>query len=140
MQIYPEGFVLVSKGGCYRNHRNPSRSATALLPWFLLPCRLLTYQMGNSINLHYISIIGSKLNIFKHHSKNSTLSLVSHSQRLRYRGVRLNAKQYPPLYQFYVTADFRDYTARISADKRGRTLYGPPRHKTHLPLYKTYPR
>ena len=29
MQIYPEGFLLVSKGGFYRNHRNPSRSATA---------------------------------------------------------------------------------------------------------------
>ena len=57
----------------------------------------------------------------------------------RYRGVRLNAKQYPPLYQFYVTTDFRDYTARISTDKRGGTLHGPPRHKTHPPLYKTHP-
>ena len=59
----------------------------------------------------------------------------------RYRGVRVNAKQYPPPYKFYVnSADFRDYTARISADKRGGTLHGPPRHKTHPPLYKTYPR
>ena len=28
VQIYPEGFLLVSKGGFCRNHRNPSRSAT----------------------------------------------------------------------------------------------------------------
>ena len=28
LQIYPEGFLLVSKGGSCRNHRNPSRPAT----------------------------------------------------------------------------------------------------------------
>ena len=54
-----------------------------------------------------------------------------------YRGVRINVKQLPPLYQLYVAADFRDYTARTSADKRGGTLHGPPRYKTHPPLYKT---
>ena len=31
MQIYTEGFLLVSKGGFCRNHRNPSRSTTAQL-------------------------------------------------------------------------------------------------------------
>ena len=68
------------------------------------------------------------------------LTLLNTAKTARYRGVRLNAKQYPPLYQFYATADFRDYTARISADKRGGTLHRPPRHKTHPPLYKTYPK
>ena len=53
----------------------------------------------------------------------------------RYRGVRYNAKQYPPLYQTYATAEFRDYTARISADKRGGTLHDPPQYKTHPPVY-----
>ena len=46
--------------------------------------------------------------------------IASTAKTAQYRGVHLNAKQYPPLYQFYVTADFRDYTARISADKRAR--------------------
>ena len=83
-------------------------------------------------------------------SNKKTIMIINHpisvqlvaitAKTAHYHGVRLNAKQYPPLYQFYVTADFRDYTARISADKRGGTLYRPPRHKTHQPVYKTYPR
>ena len=64
-----------------------------------------------------------------------TGAVVYTAKTARYRGVRYNAKQYPPLYQTYATAEFRDYTARISADKRGGTLHDPPQHKTHPPLY-----
>ena len=46
-----------------------------------------------------------------------------HSKTARYCGVHVNTKYYPPPYQFYVTADFRDYTAWISANKRGGTLH-----------------
>ena len=61
--------------------------------------------------------------------------LTNTGKTTRYSGVRFNGEQDPPLYSFDVTADFRDYTTRISADKRGGTLHRPSRYKTNPPLH-----